>query len=162
MDSRDFGRDPMQALRWQHELETRAWRLAGGSFRAPMQSAGRFLHGCKGYELGRVEPSYSLGICEGDFDCLFPNGIAERLRDGLRCFGRRIPGFDAPDALLTAPETRTSSPIRILREEGFTSPAVDGLYPAGEGAGYAGGIMSAAVDGIKAAEAIIKNWKPAG
>lgn len=159
VDGRDFGNDPLDAVAFQEQLERRAWE-ASGSYRAPIQTVGRFLEGKPGSQLGSVMPSYPAGVCAGDFDDLFPSVITRRMREGLRIFGRRLPGFDAPEAVLTAPETRTSSPIRILRNEALMSPGATGLYPCGEGAGYAGGIMSAAVDGIRVAEKIMEEYKP--
>ena len=159
VDSRDFGEDPMAALRWQEELEKAAWRLTG-SFRAPAQTAGDFLAGRPGYTAGRVRPTYAIGVEGADFSRLFPPRIVEQLRLGLRSFGRKLPGFDAPDSFLTGPETRTSSPVRVLRDEGLQATKVRGLWPCGEGGGYAGGIMSAAVDGLRVAEGIIGACAP--
>ena len=95
-----------------------------------------------------------------DFSQLFPPRVVEQLRLGLRSFGRRLPGFDAPDSFLTGPETRTSSPVRVLRDEGLQATRLRGLWPCGEGGGYAGGIMSAAVDGLRVAEKIIESYAP--
>ena len=94
------------------------------------------------------------------FDALFPPRVAAQLRLGLRVFGRRLPGFDAPDSFLTGPETRTSSPVRVARGEDLQATRARGLWPCGEGAGYAGGIVSAAVDGLRVAEKIIGEWAP--
>lgn len=159
VDSKDFGEDPMKAIAWQSALEQRGWQLTG-SYRAPIQSAGLFLEGKSGCSFGRILPSYALGVQEVCFDDLFSARITENLRRGLRLFGRKLPGFDASDALLTGPETRTSSPVRILRGEDLQSLSLKGIYPCGEGAGYAGGIMSAAVDGLRVAQEIINNYKP--
>lgn len=160
VDSRDFGADPMEALRWQEGLEKAAWRLTG-SYRAPAQTAGLFLEGRPGYLSGRVRPSYAMGVEGADFERLFPPRIIGQLRLGLRLFGKKIPGFDAPDSFLTGPETRTSSPVRVVRGEDLQATRARGLWPCGEGAGYAGGIMSAAVDGLRVAERIIESYAPA-
>ena len=106
-------------------------------------------------------PSYALGVAPADFSRLFPPRVYGMLQLGLRDFGRKLPGFDAADTLLTGVETRTSSPVRVLRGEDLCSPAAFGLYPCGEGAGYAGGIVSAAVDGVRVAQAIMGSGSPA-
>lgn len=154
----DFGSHPMDGVRFQRELEERAFRMGGGNYRAPASTADVFLEGKPGLHLGKVAPSYALGVEKADFDALFPPFVTDMLRKGLRDFGRRLPGFAAPDTVLTGVETRTSSPIRLLRDGAFQSPAARGLYPCGEGAGYAGGIMSAAVDGLRVAAAIIAEY----
>ena len=139
---------------WQRELERRAYELGGGGYRAPAQSVGAFLgQGHRGF--GRVAPSYLPGVKETDLSRLLPGPIAGTLAQALPVFGRRLRGFDAADALLTGPETRSSSPVRMPRDETLQSTGLRGLYPCGEGAGWAGGIMSAAVDGLKCAEALI-------
>lgn len=159
VDSRDFGEDPMKALAWQEQLERTAWQLTG-SYRAPAQTAGDFLAGKPGYTQGRVRPTYAVGVEGADFDKLFPPRVTEQLRLGLRIFGRRLPGFDAPDSFLTGPETRTSSPIRVCRDKNLQAARARGLWPCGEGGGYAGGITSAAVDGLRVAEGIIGECAP--
>ncbi len=159
VDSRDFGDDPMEAMAWQEALERRAWQLTG-SYRAPAQTVGRFLEGSPGYKQGKVEPTYALGVEQGDFSKLFPPRVLEQLRLGLRVFGRKLPGFDAPDSFLTGPETRTSSPVRIPRDDNCQAVGIRGLWPCGEGGGYAGGIMSAAVDGLRVAQELIRRYKP--
>ena len=107
-----------------------------------------------------MEPTYAIGTQAADFDRLFSPGVASMLRKGLENFARKLPAYAAADAVLTAPETRTSSPVRIPRGENFQSAGLQGLYPCGEGAGYAGGIMSAAVDGIRCAGAVIGEYAP--
>ena len=149
----------MAALAWQEGLERAAWSLTG-SYRAPAQTAGNFLAGKPGFAMGRVEPTYAVGVEGADFAKLFPPRVAGQLQLGLRLFGRRLPGFDAPDSFLTGPETRTSSPIRVLRDEGCQATRARGLWPCGEGGGYAGGIMSAAVDGLRVAQKIMERYKP--
>ena len=103
-----------------------------------------------------VEPTFRPGVAFGELDGCLPGYVAGALRAALPVLGRKLPGFDHPDAVLTAPETRSSSPVRVLRDEGLQSPGVRGLYPCGEGAGYAGGIVSAAVDGLRCAEAVLR------
>ena len=144
------------AARYQRELEQAAFRMGGSSYRAPVQTVGRFLSGQAGADFGRVEPTYAIGTEAGDFDRLFTAGVASMLRKGLENFARKLPAYAAADAVLTAPETRTSSPVRILRDETFQS-ALRGLYPCGEGAGYAGGILSAAADGMHCAEQLCQS-----
>lgn len=159
VDHRDFGTNPMDAIAFQEAIERRAYALTGG-YRAPAQTVGRFLAGKSGLQLGAVQPSYPIGVVPGDLDQLLPPVVTQRMREGLRLFGRRLPGFDAPDGVLTGPETRTSSPIRILRDDLLQSPGARGLYPCGEGAGYAGGIMSAAADGLRVAQQIVGAYAP--
>ena len=159
VDSRDFGEDPMAALKWQEELERAAWRLTG-SYRAPAQTAGNFLEGRTGYAAGRVKPTYAIGVEGVDVSELISRWVCELLRRGLRRFWRKLPGFYAPDSFLTGPETRTSSPVRVLRDESLQATRLRGLWPCGEGGGYAGGIMSAAVDGLRVAEKIIESYAP--
>ena len=159
VDGRDFGSGPLDGVAFQREIERRAYAAAGGGYRAPAQTVGRFLAGKPGGGFGAVQPSYALGVVPGDLDALLPPAVAGRMKEGLRLFGRRLPGFDAADAVLTGPETRTSSPVRILRDDSLQSPGARGVYPCGEGAGYAGGIMSAAVDGIRLAQRIVETYK---
>ena len=144
----------------QRKIESLAFLNGEKSYKAPCQNVGRFLRGEKGLKLGKVLPSIESGVKEGDFSEIFPNETIKMLRDGLSSFGKKIKGFDCEDAVLTAPETRSSSPVRITRGEGLESLNLRGLFPAGEGAGYAGGIMSAAVDGIKIAEKIMEKFAP--
>ena len=157
VSSEDFGSDPLAGMLFQRKLEQEAFIAAGKNWRAPAADVGSFLDGKAGLKLGRVTPSYALGVEKVDFDRLFPSFVTGMLRTGLRVFDRKLPGFAAADAILTGVETRTSSPVRIPRGEDFQS-AVRGLYPCGEGAGYAGGIMSAAVDGLRVAGAIIAGY----
>ena len=107
-----------------------------------------------------MAPSYARGVRPADLGGLFGPELAGALRAGLRAFGRKLPGYDAPDTVLTGPETRTSSPVRLMRGEGFEALSLPGLYPCGEGAGYAGGIVSAAVDGVRVARAITEAFRP--
>ena len=161
VDAADFGSDsPLAGMAFQEKLEQAAFLAGGRSWRAPAQTVGRFLEGKAGFDLGRVEPTYALGIEGADFHQLLPAPVSRMLENGLRRFGGNIQGFDAPDSLLTGLETRTSSPVRVLRDSSLQAVNVRGLYPCGEGAGYAGGIMSAAVDGLSVAMQIISQYAP--
>ncbi len=141
-------------VQWQRELERRAYEAAGGGYRAPAQTVGSFLRGGPS-RFGRVTPSYGPGVTAIDLHNILPPIITGTLAGALPIFDRKLRGFAAADAVLTGPETRSSSPVRMLRTDALQSPAVAGLYPCGEGAGWAGGIMSAAVDGLRCAEALI-------
>jgi len=148
----DFG-DAEGAISFQRKLEGSAFTLGGSNYRAPIQTVGDFLG--KGGKFGRVQPSYRAGVVSASFAGIFEREIADMLKLGITAFGRKLAGFDCPDAILTAVESRTSSPIRIPRGLDMQCTEIRGLYPCGEGAGYAGGIMSAAVDGISAAQALM-------
>ena len=154
----EFGGGLFDGLRYQRTLEQAAFRQGGGDYRAPVQTAGRFLAGKPGADFGRVEPTYVRGVCDGDFHALFSPRVCSMLETGLRTFDRRQPGFACPDAVLTGVETRTSSPVRIFRSEDLS--VYGNLYPCGEGAGYAGGITSAAVDGLRCADALMNRFSP--
>ncbi len=157
IEPRDYpGDDPLAGVRLQRELESRAFVLGGGTYEAPGQLVGDFIAGKPSTEFGEVIPSYKPGVKLGDLHPSLPSYAIEALREALPAFGRKIAGFDRHDAVLTGVETRTSSPLRITRGEDFQSLNVRGLYPAGEGAGYAGGILSAGVDGIKVGEAVAR------
>jgi hypothetical protein len=147
--------DPLFGVRLQMALERRAASMAGGGNRAPSQRADLFVEG-RG-RIGEVAPSsYRPGLAACDLATLLPPGMAERLRAAMRDFERRLPGFTGPDGQLIGVETRTSSPVRIARDpETLESVEVAGLHPCGEGAGYAGGIVSAALDGRRAAAAVV-------
>lgn len=154
----DFpGDDPLAGIRLQRELESRAFVLGGGDYQAPGQLVGDFLAGRPSTALGSVEPSYKPGVRLTDLASALPAYAIEAIREALPAFDRQIRGFAMPDAVLTGVETRTSSPVRITRGDDFQSLNMKGLYPAGEGAGYAGGILSAAVDGIQIAEAVARD-----
>ena len=144
----DFG-GPMEGIAFQRTIEEAAFRIAGG-FQAPCQRVEDFMLGRPSRKFGEVKPSYLPGAVPADIAGVFPAFVTENIRRALPKLGGYLEGFDRPDMLLTAPETRSSSPVRILRDERRESP-VRGLYPLGEGAGYAGGIISSAVDGLKAA-----------
>lgn len=146
--------DPLDGIAFQRRLESRAYELGGSSYEAPGQLVGDFVKGQRSTEFGSVLPSYKPGVLLGDLHPSLPDYAIQALREALPAFERQIKGFSMPDAVLTGVETRTSSPLRITRGKDFQSLNVKGLYPAGEGAGYAGGIMSAGVDGIEVAEAL--------
>jgi uncharacterized FAD-dependent dehydrogenase len=136
-----------------------AFDLGGGDWRAPAQLVGDFLRRRPSNKFGAVEPSYRPGVRLANLHETLPTFVGDTIAAAIPHFGRKLEGFDREDALLTGVETRSSSPVRILRGADFLS-SVGGLYPAGEGAGYAGGIMSAAVDGLRVAEAIISRYAP--
>jgi uncharacterized FAD-dependent dehydrogenase len=151
----DFpGDDPLAGIALQRKLESRAFELGGGNYDAPAQLVGDFLAGTPSTKLGSVEPSYQPGVHLTDLASALPDYAIEAIREALPAFEQQIKGFAMKDAVLTGVETRTSSPIRIARGDDYQSLNVKGLYPAGEGAGYAGGILSAGVDGIRVAEAV--------
>jgi uncharacterized FAD-dependent dehydrogenase len=150
---------PLAGIVLQRELEARAFRLGGGEYRAPAQRVGDFLNGRASTQWGDVIPSYKPGVRPADLRQALPAWTCAALAEALPAFARQIRGFDLPDAVLTGVETRTSSPLNILRSGQHTgaplqSLNVRGLYPAGEGASYAGGILSAGVDGIRVGEAL--------
>jgi uncharacterized FAD-dependent dehydrogenase len=146
--------DPLAGIAFQRHWERLAFEAGGGDYKAPAQRVGDFLAGRPSTTLGSVLPSYTPGVQPTDLARCLPDYVVAALRESLPAFARDIAGFAMEDALLTGVETRTSSPIRITRDEGFQSLNTRGLFPAGEGAGYAGGILSAAVDGIRVAEAV--------
>lgn len=151
----DYPGDALAGIALQRDLEARAFHLGGDNYQAPGQLVGDFLAGRPSREFGRVQPSYTPGVHLTDLSTALPDYAIEAIREALPAFERQIKGFAMSDALLTGVETRTSSPVRIKRNrEDYQSINTRGLYPAGEGAGYAGGILSAAVDGIKVAEAL--------
>ncbi len=148
------GSGPLAGIALQRELESRAFELGGGTYEEPGQLVGDFLQGRPSTKLGSVEPSYKPGVRLGDLSSALPDYAIAAIREAIPAFDRQIRGFNLYDAVLTGVETRTSSPLRITRGDNLQSLNVKGLYPAGEGAGYAGGILSAGVDGIKVAEAV--------
>ncbi len=153
----DFGDDhPLAGYALQRAWEERAFRAGGGNYFAPVQLAGDLLAGRATKALGSVKPTYRPGVTCADFREILPGFAYEGLRGAIRAFDRQLKGFALPDAVLKAVESRSSCPVRLLRDSRYES-SIGGLYPCGEGAGYAGGIMSAAVDGIRVAEAIMKN-----
>jgi len=153
---RDYPGHPLAGVEFQRKWESLAYLAGGSTYAAPGQKVGDFLAGRPSTELGVVAPSYKPGIHLTDLSQCLPDFAIAAMREALPVFGRQIAGYDHPDVLLTGVETRTSSPIRITRGDDFQSLNTAGLFPAGEGAGYAGGILSAAIDGIKVAEAVAK------
>jgi uncharacterized protein len=152
---------PLAGVVFQRQLERRAFEAGGQDYEAPGQLVGDFLAQRPSTQLGEVEPSYQPGVRLGSLDDVLPAYATQAMREALPAFGRKIRGFDMPDAVMTGVETRTSSPLRVTRGADGQSLNVRGLFPAGEGAGYAGGILSAAVDGIKAAEWVAESLTPA-
>ncbi|WP_332741903.1 NAD(P)/FAD-dependent oxidoreductase [Hydrogenophaga sp.] len=148
---------PLAGIVLQRELEARAYQLGGGTYEAPGQLVGDFLAQRPSSELGEVVPSYQPGVKLGDLAPALPAYAIEAMKEALPVFGRKIAGYDMADAVLTGVETRTSAPLRITRGDDLQSLNTRGLYPAGEGAGYAGGILSAGVDGLKVAEALVRD-----
>lgn len=148
--------DPLAGIALQRRLEARAFELGGGNYDAPAQLVGDFIEGKPSTRLGSVEPSYQPGVHLTDLASCLPDYAIEAIREALPAFDRQIKGFAMKDAVLTGVETRTSSPLRITRGDDCQSVNVRGLYPAGEGAGYAGGILSAGMDGIRVAEAVAR------
>jgi hypothetical protein len=150
----DYPGDVLAGVDFQRRLESAAFLAGGGDYRAPGQLVGDFLAGRPSTELGDVLPSYKPGVTPTDLALCLPDFAVAAMREALLAFDRQMPGFARPDAVMTGVETRTSSPIRIRRGWDFQSLNTPGLFPAGEGAGYAGGILSAGVDGIRVAEAL--------
>ncbi len=150
----DYPGHPLAGIAFQRRWEQAAFAAGGGTYAAPGQKLGDFLAGRPSTTLGAVVPSYTPGVHLTDLAGCVPEFAIDAIREALPVFGRQLPGYDHPDAMLTGVETRTSSPIRIRRDAAYESVNTRGLYPAGEGAGYAGGIYSAAIDGIKVAEAV--------
>lgn len=153
---RDYPGDPLAGIRFQRELESGAYVLGGENYDAPAQKIGDFLKGRDPSQLGDVEPSFTPGIKLTDISKALPDFAIEAIREAIPAFDKKIKGFASEDGLLTGVETRTSSPVCIKRGKDFQSINLKGFYPAGEGAGYAGGILSAGIDGIKVAEALAK------
>ena len=155
LHTEDFpGEGVLAGMAWQRDIERAAFRYTG-SYRAPAQLVGDFLEQRPSTGPRSVTPSYAPGVVWGDLRAVLPARITDVLQNAIPALGQKLRGFDAPDAVLTGPETRSSSPVRILRDETLQS-AVRGIYPCGEGAGYAGGITSAAVDGLRCAEAVLR------
>jgi uncharacterized FAD-dependent dehydrogenase len=155
--ARDYPDGPLAGIAFQRHWESLAYEVGGRNYSAPGQKVGDFLAGRASIELGEVTPSYKPGVTMTDLSQCLPAFAVEAMREALPVFGRQISRYDHPDVVMTGVETRTSSPIRITRGKDFQSLNTAHLFPAGEGAGYAGGILSAAVDGIKVAEAVAKS-----
>ena len=153
---RDYPGHPLAGIELQRKLESSAFVAGGSNYQAPGQKVGDFLAGRASTEFGEVLPSYKPGVHLTDLSECLPGFVIDAMREALPVFGRQIKRYDHPDAMMTGVETRTSSPIRITRGKDLQSLNTQGLYPAGEGAGYAGGILSAAIDGIKIAEAVAR------
>jgi uncharacterized protein len=154
----DFPGGPLAGMELQERLESIAYTLGGSDYCAPGQLVGDFIRGVPSTAFGDVEPSYKPGVKLGDLSTALPDYAIEAIREALPAFGRQMRGFDRADAVLTGVESRTSSPLRITRDgETLQSLNVRGLYPGGEGAGYAGGILSAGVDGIRLGEAVVRS-----
>ena len=159
----DYGNTPQNAIAFQRKIERAAFLAAGGDYRAPVVTVGDFLNGEAKREPDRVLPTYREGrVTVASPDTYLPRIYTDAIRRALVRFGKTLSGFDAPDAILTGAETRTSAPLRILRGEDHTALGYENIYPAGEGAGYAGGITSAAVDGVRTALALMAKYKPYG
>ncbi len=156
----DFGKGALDGMAFQQRLEQAAWDLGGGEGLAPACRLGDFLAGQRTLRFGSVSPTFRPGVTGADLNLCLPPFVRDGLREAFVTFGRQIRAFDMPDAVLTAVESRTSAPVRILRDERMQSLTHRGVYPVGEGAGYAGGIVSSAVDGLRAAEAIISQFRP--
>ncbi|MFT4817750.1 MAG: putative FAD-dependent dehydrogenase [Marinobacter psychrophilus] len=154
IDPSDYPGNPLAGIDFQRALERNAYVLGGSNYDAPAQKVGNFLKGTSSETVGSVEPSFQPGVKLTDLSKALPDFCIEAIREAIPVFNRKIKGFALEDALLTGVETRTSAPICIKRGKDFQSINTQGLYPAGEGAGYAGGILSAAIDGIKVAEAM--------
>lgn len=157
---KDFGKNPMSAIEFQRNLERKAFLMGGKNYNSPVQTLGDYIDGKRSKKFGRITPSVTRGYEMADLNELFTPSFNALMKASFSEFEKRIKGFSCRDAVLTGVETRTSAPIRILRNDDFMSASVRGLIPAGEGAGYAGGIMSAAVDGIKCARKIIEKYRP--
>jgi uncharacterized FAD-dependent dehydrogenase len=153
-DYAPYGHGPLAGIALQRHWEARAFVAGGRTYAAPAQLVGDFLAGRPSTRLGSVTPSYRPGVTPADLSTCLPDYAIAAIREALTAFGRQVQGFDMDDAVLTGVETRTSSPVRLRRGPDFQSVNTGGLYPGGEGAGYAGGILSAGVDGIKLAEAV--------
>ena len=155
LNPEDFLEDDIFAgCKLQKQIEQSAFNIADG--KVPITTVGRLVYG-KEFKIGKVIPTVKPDFIDADLNLIFPDFVIDSLKDGIKQFGKKIQGFDNEDAIITAPESRSSSPIRIVRNEDLQSVNVKGIYPCGEGAGYAGGIVSAAVDGISVAEKIINS-----
>ena len=152
------GDNPLEAIRLQEEIEKKAFELGGGNYRAPAQLVGDFLNNKPSQSFGKVMPTYKPGVTLCNIDNCLPSFITQSMKLAITDMERRLKGFSSYDAVLTAPETRSSSPVRVVRNDNLESPSASGLFPCGEGAGYAGGIMTSAVDGVRCAEMLIEKY----
>ena len=156
VEPEDFGSEhPLAGFELQHKIEYNAFVSAGGDYSAPAQLVRDFLNNTPSTALGDIEPTCPTGVKLGNIRNILPQKVVDVMAHALVKMGTQLKGFDRPDAVLTAPETRSSSPVRIMRDEYYQSVSLRGLYPCGEGAGYAGGIVSSAVDGIRCANAVL-------
>lgn len=158
VSAEDFGEDIMSGIDFQRKIERIAYEMGGSDYFAPVQLVGDFISKRETTSIGTVKPSYRPGYRFARLDRIYPDIITESISEALVHMGRKLNGFDMKDAVITGVETRSSSPLRIMRNENHQSVNVKGLYPSGEGAGYAGGIVSAAVDGLKTAQAVIREF----
>jgi uncharacterized FAD-dependent dehydrogenase len=155
----DFGvATPLAGMEWQERIEQRAFTVGDGGFRAPAQRVADFLAQRPTVDFGSFAPSYRPGVTAANLWEVLPAGICMAIRDSIKHFGRQLKNFDWPEAVLTGVETRTSAPVKILRDENRETEQIGGIYPVGEGAGYAGGIISSALDGLKTAELLIERY----
>ena len=161
VNGNDFSQDPAKAIAFQRELERKAYQAGGGEYRAPAANLQSYLQGSADLRITDVEPTYDRGVTPYDLGTLLPEPLTEAMRAGLRAFEHKLSGYTSQEAILTGLETRTSSPVRLPRNENYEYLGVAGIYPCGEGAGYAGGIMSAAVDGVRIARKIVEKYCPA-
>ncbi|MBC8015240.1 MAG: hypothetical protein H7X79_05790 [Sporomusaceae bacterium] len=155
----DFGNHVLAGIEFQRKYEGLAFACGGGNYQAPLQTVGDFLAGTTGSRTFQTKPSYRPGVVAADLRQCLPDFVADTLAQALPEFDRKIKGFAHPEAIMTGVETRTSAPLRIIRNSDYMSISTQGFYPIGEGAGYAGGIMSAALDGLNSAIAVIKQYK---
>lgn len=154
------GEDPLAGIRYLRKYEKKAYQLGGGNYKAPAQKVGDFLDGVPSNDLSTdFRPTYRPGITPTDLHQTLPDFVSKSLENAIIDFGKKIKGYDSRNAILTGVETRTSAPVKIPRKDNFQSTNIEGIFPAGEGAGYAGGIVSAAVDGLRVAEQIIQTYK---
>lgn len=160
VDSSDYGEGALAGVAFQRMLERRAFEQTGRTYEAPAQTVTSYLGGKLSLEQCGTKPTFACGVAERDLNQLFPEKVNQMLHLGFQVFNGKIRGFGGDQAVITAPETRTSSPVRITRNEELQAIGLKGLYPCGEGAGYAGGIVSAAVDGVRIAQKIAEQFKP--
>ena len=162
VDAKDFGGGALDGIKFQRQLEQKAFALGGRTYRGPAQSVASFLDkSTPDLSHAKTNPTFPCGVVEADLASAFPQRVGEMLGEGMTRFERKLPGFADKNAIITGIETRTSSPVRITRNsDSMQALGVQGLYPCGEGAGYAGGIMSAAVDGVRVAQKIIEEYAP--
>lgn len=160
VDSSDFGAGPLDGVRFQQQLERKAFLMGGKTYAAPAQTVEHFMGGKRTLSQCTTTPTFASGVTECDLGSLFPEQVTKMLRVGFSVFDHKIKGFGGPQAVITGAETRTSSPVRITRGEDMQALGIPGLYPCGEGAGYAGGIVSAAVDGVRVAQQIMAQYRP--